>query len=161
ESSLGTSRGGVGAVARSIARNPLIQAVAAGAVVAALGLDLPPPVTGFLQLLGPAAAAGALFALGATLQGGGLRRDLRLVGLLAEAKLVVLPALALLVLQVVPVPPDLVVPTVITTALPSAASVFVIAQRYGVLEAPVAATVFVSHLAGILTLTVLLVLLEP
>ena len=47
----------------------------------------------------------------------------------------------------------------ITTALPTAASMFVIAQRCGVLERPAAAIVFVSHLLSILTLTRLLVLL--
>ena len=70
-----------------------------------------------------------------------------------------MPALAWLGLQFVPVPPDLQAPLVITTALPTAASVFVIAQRYGVLERPAAAIVFGSHLLGIITLTGLLVLL--
>ena len=36
-----------------------------------------------------------------------------------------------------------------------------IAQRYGVLERQMAAVVFVSHLLGILTLTGVLVLLQP
>jgi predicted permease len=51
------------------------------------------------------------------------------------------------------------VPTLVTTALPSAATAFVVAQRYGVLERPVAAIVFVSHLVGILTLTAIMVLM--
>jgi predicted permease len=62
--------------------------------------------------------------------------------------------------SLLPLPQDLVVPLIVTTALPTAASVFVIAQRYNVLERPMAAVVFVSHLAGIATLTILLVLLE-
>jgi len=66
---------------------------------------------------------------------------------------------AWLVLQAVPVPGELRSPLIIATALPTAASVFVIAQRYGVLERQVAAIVFGSHLLGILTLTGLLVLL--
>ena len=41
----------------------------------------------------------------------------------------------------------------VTTALPTAASVFVIAQRYGVLERQAAAIIFGSHLVGIVTLT--------
>ena len=48
----------------------------------------------------------------------------------------------------------------LTTALPTAASVFVIAQRYGVLERQAAAIIFGSHLVGIVTLTMLLVLLR-
>ena len=159
ESGGAAGHGGLRTVGRAVVRNPLIIAVFAGAVVAGLGIDLPLPVVGFLSLLGPAAAAGALFALGATLRGGALSEDAGLVGSVLAAKLLLLPALAWLGLQFVPVPPDLQAPLVITTALPTAASVFVIAQRYGVLERPAAAIVFGSHLLGIITLTGLLVLL--
>ena len=102
---------------------------------------------------------GALFALGATLRGGAMVEDQRLVAGTIMAKLLLLPAVAWLVLQAVPLPAELWSPLIIATALPTAASVFVIAQRYGVLERQVAAIVFVSHLLGILTLTGLLVLL--
>lgn len=160
ESGGGAGHGGLRTVGQAVVRNPLIIAVFAGAAVAGLGLDLPAPVVGFLGLLGPAAAAGALFALGATLRGGALAEDAGLVGGILAAKLLFLPALAWLGLQFVPVPADLQAPLVITTALPTAASVFVIAQRYGVLERPAAAIVFGSHLFGIVTLTILLVLLR-
>jgi predicted permease len=160
EASLGADKGGLRVVLRAVARNPLILAVLAGAIVAFLDVDLPSPVTGFLGLIGAAAAPGALFALGATLRGGSLMSDGRIVAGITLAKLVILPLIAFGTIGLLPLPPDLVVPTIISTALPTAASVFVIAQRYGVLEAPVAAVVFVSHLLGIVTLTVLLVLLE-
>jgi malonate transporter and related proteins len=153
------SGGSLRDVAWAVTRNPLIIAVVAGGVVAALDLDLPTPVTGFVGLLGPAAAAGALFALGATLRGGAMVEDQRLVAGTIMAKLLLLPAVAWLVLQAVPVPGELRSPLIIATALPTAASVFVIAQRYGVLERQVTAIVFGSHLLGILTLTGLLVLL--
>lgn len=159
EAGLGADKGGLRTVARAVIRNPLIIAVAAGAVVAALGLELPLALSGFLGLLGAAAAPSALFALGATLRGTSLISGLGLVGALSAAKLLLLPAVAFAVALALPVPADLVVPLTITAALPTAASVFVVAQRYGVLEGPVAAVVFVSHLAGILTLTLLLVLL--
>ena len=158
ESGGAAGHGGLRTVGQAVVRNPLIIAVFAGAVVAGLRIDLPLPVVGFLSLLGPA-AAGALFALGATLRGGALSEDASLVGGVLAAKLLLLPALAWLGLQFVPVPTDLQAPLVITTALPTAASVFVIAQRYGVLERPAAAIVFGSHLLGIITLTGLLVLL--
>src|SRR4051812_5910932 len=152
--------GGLRDAAWAVARNPLIVAVFAGGVVASLHLDRPAPVTGFVGLLGPAAAAGALFALGATLRGGAMIEDQRLVVLTIAAKLLLLPAVAWLVLLAVPVPADLRAPLIISTALPTAASVFVIAQRYGILERQVAAIVFGSHLLGIVTLTGLLILLQ-
>jgi hypothetical protein len=159
EASLGARKGGLRMVGRNIVRNPLIQAVAAGAVVAALGLELPLPVAGFLDLIGAAAAPSALFALGVTLSGGALASSIRIVGGVIGAKLLLLPLVALGVVSLLPMPGDLAVPTVVTTALPTAATVFVVAQRYNVLERPMAAVVFGSHLAGILTLTALLVLL--
>lgn len=156
----GAGKGGVRNVARAVACNPLILAVLVGGVVAWLGLSLPAPVSGFLSLLGPAAGPGALFALGATLRGGALTHDIRLVAAVTAAKLLLAPGIAWLVVGRLPVPPDLVAPLLVTTALPTAASVFVVAQRYQVLERQVAAVVFVSHLLGILSLTGVLVLLE-
>lgn len=159
ESSLREHKGGLRNVGRAIVRNPLILAVVAGACVAATGQKLPTAITGFLSLLGAAAAPSALFALGATLHGPALRSGFRMVGAITAAKLLGLPMIAIGMTAILPLPSDLVVPTIVTTALPSAASVFVVAQRYGVLEGPVAAVVFASHLIGIVTLTLFLVLL--
>ena len=155
----GAGRGGLGTVARAVVRNPLIIAVFVGAVVAGLDIPLPLPVTGFLSLLGPAAASTALFALGGTLRPSALAADKRLVAAIVAAKLLLLPLIAWAGFIVIPVPADLQAPLLLTTALPTAASVFVIAQRYGVLERPVAGIVFASHLLAIVTLTILLVLL--
>ncbi len=160
ESGGGARRIGPLGVLRAVLTNPLILAVIAGFAVAALALPLPAPVLGFLAILGPASGPGALFALGATLTGGaGLRRDYWLASGIIAVKLLVLPILVMLALLVVALPRDLVEPTLITAALPTAASVFVLAQRYGVLERPIALVVFASHLLGIATLTGLLVLL--
>ncbi|WP_191058230.1 AEC family transporter [Geminicoccus harenae] len=162
ESSGGTSgrRLGMLGILRGIFTNPLIVAVIAGFVVAFLELELPSPILGFLALLGPASGPGALFALGATLTGGfGPSRDLGLAGTIVIAKLVGLPALMMFTLTLIPLPDDLVEPTLITAALPTAASVFVLAQRYQILERPIALVVFASHLLAIATLTGLLVLL--
>ncbi|WP_159712658.1 AEC family transporter [Geminicoccus flavidas] len=151
---------GVLGILRGIFTNPLIVAVIAGFVVAYLELELPSPILGFLALLGPASGPGALFALGATLTGGfGASRDLGLAAKIVIAKLVGLPALMMFTLTLMPLPDDLVEPTLITAALPTAASVFVLAQRYQVLERPIALVVFASHLLAIATLTGLLVLL--
>lgn len=160
EASLKASKGGLRIVLRAVSRNPLILAVMAGAVVAFLGIGLPLPLTGFLGLIGAAAAPAALFALGATLHGAALGSHLGMVAGVTAAKLVLLPLIAFGMVSALPIPADLAVPIVVTSALPTASSVFVIAQRYGILEAPVAAIVFVSHLLGIVTLTVLLVLLQ-
>lgn len=161
ESGGGTRKVGLLGVLRAVFTNPLVLAVLAGFVVAAFDLELPTMVLGFLAILGPASGPGALFALGATLTGGlGARRGYGLAAGMVGAKLLVLPLVIMLALQLVALPADLVEPTLITAALPTAASVFVLAQRYDVLERPIALVVFVSHLLGIATLTGLLVLLQ-
>jgi malonate transporter len=160
ESGGGTRRIGPFGIIRAVLTNPLIVAVLAGFVVAAFGVPLPSPLVGFLAILGPAAGPGALFALGATLTGGAsLRRDYGMAAGIIGVKLLLLPALVMLALMMVPLPHDLVEPTLVTAALPTAATVFVLAQRYGVLERPIAIVVFLSHLVGIATLTGLLALL--
>ena len=161
ESGTTTRKIGPLGLARALFTNPLIVAVLLGFLAAALRLDLPATLKGFLAILGPAAGPGALFALGATLTVAHTpRRDYALAIALIFAKLALLPALVYLTLQLVHLPPLLVEPTLVTAALPTAASVFVLAQRYTTLERPVALIVFASHLAGIATLTVLLVLLQ-
>lgn len=152
-------QGGIAGTARAVATNPLILAVLAGFVVAALGLTLPSPVRGFLDLIGPASGPAALFALGATLARTPVGGDLPLVLGLSAAKLVLFPLVLLLLLPVFPVPSELREPVLINAALPTAATVFVLGQRYHVLERTTASLVFVSHLLGIFTLTALLVML--
>lgn len=158
ERDTGRGRGGLRGLAAAITRNPLIVAVLAGVPLAALDLRLPAPVAGLLAILAPAASPSALVALGGTLRPQALGQDLGLAALLTAMKLVGLPLIAWLVLQVVPVPPDLVAPILVTTALPTAASVYVVAQRYQVMEQLAASVVFLSHLAGIVSLTLILVL---
>ena len=160
ERGTGLGRSNLRSLLAAVARNPLILAVLAGVLLAVLDLQFPAPVVGFLAILAPAASPSALVALGGTLRPRALGHDLGLAAMLTIAKLVVLPLIAWLVLRVVPVPPDLVAPILVTTALPTAASVYVVAQRYQVLERLAASVVLLSHLAGIATLTFVLVLVE-
>lgn len=154
-------KGGLAPVGRAMARNPLILSVLLGAAIAWAGVGLPTPVAGFLALLGPAGGVAALFALGGTLSGGALTRDLGPALALTAAKLVLLPLIALALVGLLPVRPEMVTPILVTTALPTAATVFVVAQRYQVLDGLAASVVFVSHLVGIVTLTGVLVLAGP
>jgi predicted permease len=152
-------QGGLAGTARAVATNPLILAVVLGFVVAASGLALPSPLRGFLELIGPASGPAALFALGATLARAPVGGDLPLVLGLSLVKLAAFPALLLLLLPLFELPEELREPVLINAALPTAATVFVLGQRYHVLERTTAALVFVSHLLGIFTLTALLVML--
>jgi predicted permease len=131
--------------------------VVAGFVLAASGLGLPTPVDGFLAMLGAAASPCALFALGASLVEVPLGAGRVEVGLLALVKLVLHPLLvAAMALLVLPLPGQLAAAAIITAALPTAATVFVVAQRYETFVMRSSTLVLVTHLGSTITLTALL-----
>jgi malonate transporter and related proteins len=107
------------------------------------------------------AAAGpcALVALGASLAlspAGGARRD---VSLVAGLKLLANPLLVWLAgAHLLPLEPDKLAAVVLLAAMPTAASVFVIAQRYETWVLRASTSVLATHLGSVATLGLLLYL---
>jgi hypothetical protein len=87
----GKGRPGWGRTAVSVVSNPLIAACLIGLAINAAGVDLPPVLSPLLDILGAAALPIGLMAVGAGLDIGAARRSVRLVGLTAGFKLVLLP----------------------------------------------------------------------
>jgi len=142
-----------------VARNPLILAVAAGAALSAASVPLPTAAANFLAILGGAAGPCALVALGASLAlspAGGARRD---VSLVTGLKLLANPLLVWLAgTHLLPLEPDKLAAVVLLAAMPTAASVFVIAQRYETWVLRASTSVLVTHLGSVATLGLLLYL---
>ena len=145
-------------VLRNLAKNPLILAVFAGFAWNMTGWPLLVPVANFAELLGAAAAPCALFALGASLVGtklAGARAEIATATLI---KLLVHPALmAATVLWLLPLRPDLAIATIVTASLPTGASVFVLAERYGVYTKRASSIVLASHAVSVVTVTLVLI----
>lgn len=143
-----------------IARNPLILAVLTGATLSAAAVPLPTAATAFLKLLGSAAGPCALVALGASLAlspSGGAKRD---VSLVTALKLLANPVLVWLAgAYLLPLEPDKLAAAILLTAMPTAASVFVMAQRYETWVLRASTSVLVTHLGSVVTLGVLLYIL--
>jgi predicted permease len=158
EAGRGDSAGLVGALGR-VARNPLILAVVAGAALSAAGLALPTAALGFLNLLGSAAGPCALVALGAALAlspAGGVAADVALVTL---AKLLLNPLLAWLAGRyLIPLPPERLAAVTLLAAMPTAASVFVLAQHYELWTLRASTSVLLTHVGSVATLGFLLYL---
>lgn len=155
-------------------RNPLLQAMAAGLVLAALGWTLPKPVDDILRLLGQASTPVALVTLGAIVARSQMRPGLSasavsvltdvpahamspslwwLVGL----KLLVHPALVWLAAAVAAelghaLPPLSVLALTLAAALPSAANVSMLAEREGADTAMVARVILWTTAAAVGTL---------
>jgi len=167
----GRGRGGTeGAVAlplllaRRVLGNPVVLGIAAGAVVALLGVALPRPVATTVEMLGDLAAPGGLFALGILLRGAvvALRASHAQWVPIAAAvlvKLVVMPLLALGAVALLGVPAPWAAVLVVMCALPDAATVFVLTAQYRTWYRESTAVVVATTVLSLLTLPLVLLVL--
>jgi predicted permease len=115
----------------------------------------------FLDLLASAAGPCALFAIGHFLSEQGVGEEWREVAFASAGKVLLQPALALALLAVVPAMDDMWMKSaLLLAALPSAANCFVLAREYGRFVAGASATILVSTIASVFTVSALVVLLR-
>ncbi len=164
--SLGRAGGGGGrSAARDVARatvgNPIVLGVIVGAAIGLSGLCLPGPVDRLLAFVGASAGPTALFALGGSLAGRSLAGHGSAVVAVAFAKLAAYPAVAWLLLRRAGVPPEWLAAGVLVAALPTAANVFVFAERYDAAPGRISAEILLSTLVGAATFPVVAWLVMP
>ncbi|WP_158938715.1 AEC family transporter [Burkholderia sp. S171] len=150
----GGGRRGIGAqILRGTVFNPVVAAIALGAVLAGTGLALPEPITRFLAFLGGAAGPTALFALGGALALQRFDRGTAVAAcLISLVKLVVYPLFAWLVLRhVMRLEPFWVQAGVLIACLPSAGNIYVLAQRYDADPPRVSAAILLSTIVSVVT----------
>ena len=144
-------------VLRKIALHPFIIASAIGVALAWLQYSPPLPLETLIDFFARAAAPCALFAMGVTIALRPLKRapvELLPITLL---KLVIHPAICYAVLTAIGgFPPMWIYTAVLLAALPTATNVFVIAQQYGVWIERASASVLVTTIVSIATLTLAL-----
>lgn len=152
------------AVARAlgaVARSPIMQAVALGMLVSAFGIPVADPLRRFLDLLAGAAGPCALFAIGHFLSDQGLPREWGEVGLATLGKVLVQPALAFALLALFPGMDSMWAKSaLLLAALPSAANCFVLAKEYDRFVAGASATILLSTIASVFTVSALVVVLR-
>ena len=148
-------------VAEALVKNPIVIPVAAGVAVSMSGVFVPVPVGSFADLLGNAAGPCALFAMGMFAAGQSLRSGLGETSVMTGAKLVVHPLVTwVLVTQVFEMDHLWAVVTVIVAALPTGATCFVLAQRYGVFVARTSSVTFASTLLSVITVSLILAIVK-
>ncbi|MBL8584024.1 MAG: AEC family transporter [Rhizobiaceae bacterium] len=148
-------------VVRRIVLHPFILATAAGVLAAALHFEPPLPVARFLEYLARAAAPCALFAMGVTLALRPLKRVPHELLPIALLKLVLHPLLCYVMLSWIGnFSPVWVYAAVLLAGLPTATNVFVIAQQYGVWVERASASVLLTTLFSVATVTGLLYLIR-
>jgi len=144
-------------VARKILLHPFIVATIVGVGAAALKVQPPAAISTMIDYLAGAAAPCALFAMGVTLALRPLRRMPREILPISLLKLVVHPLLAYVVLSLAGnFDPVWVWSAVLLAALPTATNVYVIADQYGVWVERASATILVTTILSVVTVTALL-----
>ena len=147
-------------VGLAVLRSPILQSVAAGMLVGGLGLPIPTAILRFLDGLAAAAGPCALFAIGHFLSEQGLPKRRAEVWLAVAGKMLLQPLAALALLQFFPdLPPIWSKSALLLAALPSAANCFVLAQEYASFVEGASATILLSTLISVATVTALVVIL--
>ncbi len=163
----------VGGALRGVLRNPMPWSILAGALAGATGFALWAPVDRTVALLADAASPVALFTIGAVLARAQMQtavpdasagRPLHDVGLITVLKLLVQPALVwaagALAVRAGVLPQALLAPLVLTAALPSAANVSLLAERFGADNGRVARVILYSTVAAFFSFSVAVALLR-
>lgn len=154
---LGKSLGGV---TRAMVRNPVLHAIAAGVLISGLGVKLPAPINGFLDLLGKAAAPCALFATGLFLVGKSVGTHAGDVGMQTAFKMLLQPALTwLLASLLMDLDSVWAKAAILLAALPTATNAFILARQYNLFMDQASGIILVSTIASVPVVSVLIVLL--
>jgi len=144
--------------------NPFMLSILAGIALSLSGVALPEPVDRFLLFLGASAAPVGVFALGIAAFQWSREGRLPLRGVLplVVGKLILHPLLTWVVLALVlKLDPFWVQAGVLYAALPIAANVFVISERFDTGSRPIAAAIVISTVAAALTFPLAIWLISP
>jgi predicted permease len=148
-------------IIRKIATHPFIVATAVGVTAAYLAWTPPLAIERLLDTLARAAAPCALFAMGVTLALRPLKRVPEGMVWILLIKLILHPCICYVMLSLMgDFDPVWVYSAVLLAALPTATNVFVIAQQYGVWVERASATILITTIASVFTVTVLLYLMK-
>lgn len=136
---------------------PLVGSAAIGVLLSLLQVDIPTPVGTFLDLLGNTAGPCALFAMGLFLVNQSVTRGALEVSWVTAVKLLLHPSLAWWLSAVwLELPREQVGYIVIMSALPTGSLMFLLGERYGVYVQRSAATILISTIVSVATVSAVL-----
>ncbi|MDF8361867.1 AEC family transporter [Achromobacter anxifer] len=154
----GLARHSGGNLLRELARNPLVISTLAGLACNLAGLHLPGPLDTVLARLGAAALALGIICVGASLSWEGGKGHGPLIAWMLAVKLLILPAVALLVARLLALPPLESRMLLLFAALPTASAAYVLAMRMGGDGRMVAVLISLGTLFSALTIPLWLML---
>ena len=143
----------LGTVGKGIISNPMLVSIFLGLMVSTFEVPVPGPLNEFLGILGAAATPCALFAIGASLASKSAER-VAIAGWLSFAKLILHPAaVAFAAFYMFDVDPYAAGVMIAAAALPVAGNVYIVAQHYGVAPHRVSASILISTVISVLTVS--------
>jgi malonate transporter and related proteins len=146
---------------KNVALNPIIIGAVAGLVWRIGGFEMIGVVESIVDRLADVAGTLALLALGLGLAKYGVSGAARPAIALALLKLMIMPALTLLIVVfVVPLPPIWAKVIVIAAACPSGSNVYIVAARFRTGEALASNTIVLTTVASIVSITFWLSVVE-
>jgi malonate transporter and related proteins len=141
-------------VAAKIVLHPFILATIVGVSAAALHWQPPQAINSMVEILARAAAPCALFAMGVTLAMRPLTKVPVELGYIVPMKLIAHPLMCYFMMQMMgDFDPVWVATAVLLASLPTATNVFVLAQQYNVWVERASATILVTTMISVFTVT--------
>ncbi|XUY25711.1 AEC family transporter [Agrobacterium sp. rho-8.1] len=146
-----------GDVTKKVLTHPFILSVIAGFLAAIIAWTLPQPVQQLVDYLAQSAAPCALFSMGVTLALRPLKRVPVEISYIVPAKLILHPLLAYIILSSFgSFDPVWISTAVLLAALPTATNVFVIGQQYQVWQERASATILISTVLSVFSVSLVL-----
>jgi malate permease and related proteins len=155
------ARAGSRRALRELARQPIFFAVLLGIAVKAAGWSLPDPVTKVTQLLASGAVAVLLLLLGLHIARLELREELAGASLASAIRLLAGPPIAWVTGRMIGLEGVALAVAVVQSSTPSAVTAALWAAEFDARPGLVAASVVLSTIASVVTLTLLLGMLVP
>ncbi|MCP4330328.1 MAG: AEC family transporter [Alphaproteobacteria bacterium] len=146
-------------LARNVVLSPMVWPTVLGIIFVVFAIPVPKPVEDFLVILGSALTPCALFAIGASIDFKEMLHDIRRIVVLSMVKLFALPAVVLGIGLALDMAPFYLIAATICAAVPTAKSVFFLANEYHVAEKSAAVMISATTVAAIVTMTIWLMVL--
>ncbi|MGU3494612.1 AEC family transporter [Xanthobacteraceae bacterium A53D] len=153
EGGSGFSRATAKRLFKSLAFNPILLGIYAGALGRILDFQATGVLKQVLDMMAASATPCALISLGLALRRYGVSGDLRPTAFICFLKLVVHPLLVLGLTRILPMPPVWAGVAVLFAAMPCGINAYLLAQRYGVGVGTSSSAVSLSTGLGLITIT--------
>ncbi len=144
---------------RGVFSNPIIVAIATGALFGVSGAALPAPLHATLRMLAQAAVPLALVSLGMGLAVHEVRGEIREALAIGALKLFGLPALTWLLARAVSLPPVETQTLILLSSVPLGVNAYLAARQFGALQGAVSSAVLLATIASAALMPLLLLML--